>query len=307
MTNPWPNDTREAIEAFFGRHTLTDLGKPTLLWESQNLVAIETPPLRLSWALGTVVRRVRCHVKVAPALRRIFDAIEGLPGADIFGGCYEYRRISGGTGLSLHSWGAAVDIDPANNRLGTVGQMHPYIVAAFDAEGWRWGGRYRGRLDPMHFEALARDDEQGALTSTIGAATDTAALTVGQAIGTATDAAVVAPTLSEAVSLAGELGPLPNPDQCGAYGFQLNSYLKDIYNGRALSAFAPSAQEEIRSGVPRWITEAVRQRMLTLGAAAGIHDAAGARGYYLRRYGHEPWAATDVRKLLEWWLLEVRR
>jgi hypothetical protein len=36
---------------------------------------------------------------------------------DDFGGCFNYRKMRGGTQLSLHSWGVAIDLDPDRNLL----------------------------------------------------------------------------------------------------------------------------------------------------------------------------------------------
>lgn len=78
---------------------------------------------------------------------------------DLFGGCYNYRRVSGRSQLSVHSWGAAIDLDPVNNPLGKKwrpdsGMMPEQVVAIFRAEGWRWGGDFT-RPDCMHFEAIS--------------------------------------------------------------------------------------------------------------------------------------------------------
>ena len=44
------------------------------------------------------------------------DLINDL-GLDLFGGCFNHRKVRGGKRLSTHSWGIAIDWDPANNRL----------------------------------------------------------------------------------------------------------------------------------------------------------------------------------------------
>ena len=42
----------------------------------------------------------------------------GQFGAHRFGGVCSYRRIAGSVRLSLHAYGAVIDIDPKNNPLG---------------------------------------------------------------------------------------------------------------------------------------------------------------------------------------------
>ena len=71
-----------------------------------------------------------------------------------FGGCYNYRKKRGNDiKLSTHSWGIAIDLNPATNRMGTPGDMHPDIVEIFRKAGFKWGGDWpRGGKDPMHFQ-----------------------------------------------------------------------------------------------------------------------------------------------------------
>lgn len=79
----------------------------------------------LAWDDSQKVTRFACHVRVAASLTDIFaDAAAHYGEAefrrlrlDRFGGCYNYRTMRGGTSLSMHSWGIAVDLDPINNQL----------------------------------------------------------------------------------------------------------------------------------------------------------------------------------------------
>jgi hypothetical protein len=76
------------------------------------------------------------------------------------GGVYNFRQISGSARLSLHSYGAAIDLDPAGNPLGRAwladaGMMPLPVVAIFEAAEWKWGGRFKSRKDCMHFQATA--------------------------------------------------------------------------------------------------------------------------------------------------------
>jgi hypothetical protein len=90
------------------------------------LVTINLPyPMRLAWDLDTKVKRMRCHKLAADAFQNVFDdilahygmaEIERL-GIDLFGGCFNYRKMRNGSKWSKHSWGIAVDLDPARNRL----------------------------------------------------------------------------------------------------------------------------------------------------------------------------------------------
>ena len=40
-------------------------------------------------------------------------------GIDLFGGCFNFRKMRGGNSWSEHSWGIAIDLDPERNGLRT--------------------------------------------------------------------------------------------------------------------------------------------------------------------------------------------
>jgi hypothetical protein len=167
----WPADDQFALEGFFGKHRLGQDGMPTAAWESSNLVRFEAPyPLALAWDPTVRVRRVRCHKLVAQSLETILKNILSHYGndpvevrrarMDLYGGCFNFRRISGSGRLSTHAWGVGIDIDPDRNPLGqahneALGMMPLAVVMLFEAEGWRWGGHFVTRPDCMHFQATA--------------------------------------------------------------------------------------------------------------------------------------------------------
>ena len=90
------------------------------------LVTIDLPyPMRLAWDLETKVTRMRCHRLVADKFLAVFndllnhygyEEIKRL-GIDLFGGCFNFRKMRGGSAWSTHSWAIAVDLDPARNKL----------------------------------------------------------------------------------------------------------------------------------------------------------------------------------------------
>ncbi len=80
---------------------------------------------------------------------------------DYFGGCYNDRSIRGGTLPSMHSWGIAIDFDPANNQLrwgrDRATFSRPEYQAwweIWEAEGWVSLGRQRN-FDWMHVQAAS--------------------------------------------------------------------------------------------------------------------------------------------------------
>lgn len=80
---------------------------------------------RIAWNKSQKVKNFRCHEKVAQPLTTIYreaakhygEADFRKLGLDLFGGCYNYRKMRGGTALSTHAYGIAVDHDPERNQL----------------------------------------------------------------------------------------------------------------------------------------------------------------------------------------------
>ncbi|WP_127088342.1 M15 family metallopeptidase [Aquabacter cavernae] len=137
-------------------------GSPTSRgWEASNLVVIKCP-----WVLryeGKPVKGIRIHHKCAFSLKRVLDAIWDAVGrsqAEIdrigmstYGGSFEIRDMRGGKSTSMHSYGCALDFDPDRNGLGDkTPAMDKRVIAAFEVEGWEWGGHW-SRPDGMHFQA----------------------------------------------------------------------------------------------------------------------------------------------------------
>lgn len=76
---------------------------------------------------GKRVATIRVHREIAAhvqaALREVLehygaDAISRL-GLDQYGGSYNYRSNTGGSALSMHAWGIALDFAPATNAYST--------------------------------------------------------------------------------------------------------------------------------------------------------------------------------------------
>lgn len=90
------------------------------------LVRIKLPyPMYLNWDTKTTINSFDCHRLVADRLKAVFTDILEHYGIeeikrlqlDDYGGCFNYRLMRGGTKLSMHSWGVALDLDPDRNLL----------------------------------------------------------------------------------------------------------------------------------------------------------------------------------------------
>jgi hypothetical protein len=94
--------------------------------EGTYLVSIDLPyPMKLSWEKQTIVNKMRCHNLVAKNFIKVFTELlahYGIAeiqrlGIDLYGGCFNYRKMRGGNDWSKHSWGVAIDLDPDRNLL----------------------------------------------------------------------------------------------------------------------------------------------------------------------------------------------
>jgi hypothetical protein len=104
--------------------------------------------------------KVACNRRMLPDLRAAMEELtrRGLgrlvDTADFRaeGGCWNPRIIRfGGSQLSAHTWGAAIDINVAANPLGAAPRQDPRLVEVMERHGFTWGGRWL-RPDGAHFQ-----------------------------------------------------------------------------------------------------------------------------------------------------------
>lgn len=133
--------------------TFGDICEPD--FEEKNIVMFDLPyPLKYA---GKTVRKARCHKLLVETFVAAFDEIKksGIPmkWADDYAGIYNARPIRNMPKYpSTHSWGIAIDLEPQSNPLGSRGKMHPRIIEIFKKHGFVWGGDFKYRKDPMHFQ-----------------------------------------------------------------------------------------------------------------------------------------------------------
>lgn len=151
-----PNGLAE-IMATYGDPKYRPPGVVDAAWESANMVTVRDLPL--------VNHKLYMHRLIATPLRRALARCAVIGGYELTRiGCYAPRAQRGSNGflLSLHTWGVAVDINPEQNPLVTpcyeddprrAGYDIPDgWIRAFEDEGWMWGGNFKHRFDPMHFQ-----------------------------------------------------------------------------------------------------------------------------------------------------------
>jgi len=158
------------MNEYYGNPDINLDGVADVHWFNENIVRIVPAyPMIWSWSLQPV-KTISLHRKCARSLNRILANISKVMTIedimkyqlDRCGGGYTFRTMRGSNKLSIHSWGAAIDLSPQYNRLGRKHHtnddaelMMPLkVVDIFEDEGWKWGGHWL-RPDAMHFEATS--------------------------------------------------------------------------------------------------------------------------------------------------------
>lgn len=104
--------------------------------------------------LGVIPKRVYCNRDMVLPLTNAFKNIINrnlVHELKTWDGCFNIRNKRMGVSLSLHSWGIAIDINAAWNRMGKKPTMSKELVACFEDAGFEWGGRW-AKPDGMHFQ-----------------------------------------------------------------------------------------------------------------------------------------------------------
>ena len=171
-----PPNGRAEIETVFGNPANRD-GTLNEAWEGENIRKIAPPD---GWVLyyqadaGLVqVSGIRLHRLLEDTFNAVLDEIWAFakkqigPGAsndqirkwlhqrrlDQHGGGFNFRRITGGSRLSLHSYGIAIDWDPENNprRKPLTKTLPDWWFGIWNKHGWSDGRKFP-TPDPMHVQ-----------------------------------------------------------------------------------------------------------------------------------------------------------
>ena len=154
----WPHDDTASKNAFYGDFHSKG-------WQDVNLVHMQLP-FQMFYEKQPLSHGILVHKRIVQALTTAFSDIWDVcnhdqkqvdkTGASDWGGCFNIRRIAGSNSWSNHSWACALDLSPSTNGFNMKGTIADVVVKAFKKQGFLWGGDYKGRKDPMHFEAVSR-------------------------------------------------------------------------------------------------------------------------------------------------------
>jgi len=104
--------------------------------------------------IGVIPKRLYCNKDlIAPATQAFFNLITTgcVKELKTFDGCFNIRSKRGSGTPSLHSWGVAMDLNAAWNRMGSKPTLTPEFVQCFKDAGFDWGGDWR-TPDGMHVQ-----------------------------------------------------------------------------------------------------------------------------------------------------------
>lgn len=107
------------------KELIAKYGKPNVTGKGYLETIILPYPMRLAWDHETKVTKMSCHKAVRGNFLDVFhDLLDHYGyekivelGIDLFGGCFNFRKMRGGSDWSRHSWGVAIDLDPDRNQL----------------------------------------------------------------------------------------------------------------------------------------------------------------------------------------------
>jgi hypothetical protein len=158
----WPLQSQ--CDTFYGNPRGAN-GNVSQSWVAANLVHVVCPfPLHMG---KTPIKLITIHKKCAESLSRVLNRTWDTLGHDIskisaarfdeFDGSFNWRNKRGGSTLSMHAYGAAIDWDAGENPFHASHFLFTKdspLIAKFIEEGWIWGGGWSpGSQDAMHVQA----------------------------------------------------------------------------------------------------------------------------------------------------------
>jgi hypothetical protein len=118
---------------------------------NKNMTVWDVP---VNLEIGMIPKKIYCNKDMVVPLSHAFnnliqrDVVSELKTWD---GCFNIRKKRGGSTMSLHSWGIAVDMNAYANCFGCKPKLTAKFVKCFTDAGFDWGGTWT-KPDGMHFQ-----------------------------------------------------------------------------------------------------------------------------------------------------------
>ena len=128
-------------------------GKPGVAFE-RSYMALWNVPQPVLDRIKNAPKRIYCHKLMVKPLNKAFENLIMHCVEDelqTWDGCFNVRKMRGGTQMSIHSWGLAIDVNAKTNALGVKPTLSKTFVKCFTDAGFDWGGTWT-RKDGMHFQ-----------------------------------------------------------------------------------------------------------------------------------------------------------
>ena len=156
-----PKETTADLNAFYGKADPNGKYLDWFQFPTDNIRLYSRNGVNLSDADGDGRDAHRCHKDIVKrleaALQEIYETLGRFrferEGWHIYSGCFNYRKKRGGSSLSTHSWGIAIDVNGNENPFkSTETTFSAEAVDIMEKHGFLSGGRAWGK-DWMHFQA----------------------------------------------------------------------------------------------------------------------------------------------------------
>lgn len=163
----YPRENQAELVKFFGDPRGRN-GEVNKKWFAENMVLFYPPyPVWFGDERKVQLKRMYVHKKCLKTFEGAFaetlkvfglEKIKQL-NLDVSGGSFNYRLYRGGSNLSTHSYGCAIDMDPERNpfpkKWNAKHGLPLDYVEIMEKHGFWWRGR-DGDIDPMHFQCCWR-------------------------------------------------------------------------------------------------------------------------------------------------------
>lgn len=166
---------------FSGKELVRYFGNPKMANYEANMVTLDLPftyiysgnfkPIKIKCHKSVVKNFKKAHELIWNEVRKIIKNKYGFNETSEFynkkayeylnskrlnicGGSFNVRKMRTSNSWSHHSFGIAIDIDPAKNPMSKklTTSLPSWYIKCWKQAGFEWGGDWKNSKDSMHFE-----------------------------------------------------------------------------------------------------------------------------------------------------------